>query len=101
MQAFLKKLLIAAIICVIGYFLMAYHYIVIDKSVKMLKKSKLSLKYTFYSTKGKEIKNILSKPELWDDGIGELLVKEGKMSEDDLIKYRLKREAEESEEYYE
>ena len=100
MPAFIKKILTIGIICTICYFLLAYHYIVIDNSLKMLKKSKLTLKYTIYSTEGKEINIILSKPELWNDGIGELLVREGKMSEDDLEKYRMKKEAEEEEEYY-
>ena len=99
MQAFLKKILTIGIICAICYFLLAYHYIVIDNSLKMLKKSKLTLKYTIYSTKGKTVETVLSVPELWEDGIGELMVRERKMSEDDLEKYRMKKEAEE-EEYY-
>ena len=97
MPAFFKKILIIAIICTIGYFIMAYHYIVIDKSIRMLKKSELTLKYTFFSTKGKEIKKILSIPELWEDGIGELLVEEKKISEEDLEKYQIMKEAEEEE----
>ena len=99
MQAFFKKILTLAIICTIGYFILAYHYIIINKSVRFLKKSELTLKYTFFSTKGKEIKNILAIPELWDDGIGELLVKEKVISEDDLEKYQIMKEAEEEEEY--
>ncbi len=98
---FFKKLLTLAIVCTIGYFILGYHYIVIDKSVKMLKKSELTLKYTIYSTKGKEVEKVLSVPELWNDGIGELLVDAKKISAGYLEKYRAKKEAEEEEEYYE
>ena len=97
MQAFFKKIFTIAVICAIGYFILAYHYIIIDNSVRMLKKSELTLKYTFFSTKGKEINKILSIPELWDDEIGDLLVEEDKLTEEDLEKYRIKMEAEEEE----
>ena len=85
---FLKKITIIAIICAILYTLLGYHFIIIDNSVKMLKKSTLTLKYTIYSTKGKSVEKILSVPELWDDNIGELLVKEGKMSGERLQMYK-------------
>ncbi len=98
MPAFLKKILTIGIICAIGYMILAYHYIVIDNSVKMLKKSELTLKYTIFSTKGKPAEKVLGVPELWNDGIGDLLVKAGKISEERLEKIRMKKEAEEEEE---
>ena len=99
MQAFFKKVLIIAIICAIGYFTLSYHYIIINKSVRMLKKSERTLKYTIFNTKGKEINSILSIPELWNDGIGELLVEEKLLSKDNLEKYQIMKEAEEEEDY--
>ena len=101
MQAFFKKILTIGIICAVLYFLMGYHYIIIDdwSSPKMLKKSKYTLKYTFFNAKGKTPKKVMSVPELWEDGIGELLLKEGKISEGELESFRIKLEAEE-EEYY-
>ncbi|NLD35967.1 MAG: hypothetical protein GX654_03775 [Desulfatiglans sp.] len=98
-MAFLKKLLTLGIICLIGYLFLGYHYIVIDKSIKMLKKSELTLKYTFFSTKGKPIEKALEVPELWDDGIGELLVKMGKLTEEELEAYAAKKAAQEEEGY--
>jgi len=98
---FFKKILTLAIICAIGYVILGYHYIIIDKSVKILKKSELTLKYTIYSTKGKPIEKVLSIPVLWDDGIGELMVKAGKISEEKLEMYRERKEAEEAgDDYY-
>ncbi len=96
-MAFLKRILTLGIICLIGYLMLGYHYIVIDKSVKMLKKSELTLKYTFFSTKGKPVEKALEVPELWDDGIGELLVKAGKLKEEELEAYAAKKAAEEEE----
>ena len=91
---FAKKLIVIAIICGIFYAFLGFHYIVVDKSVKILKKSTLTLKYTFYSTKGKSVQKILSIPELWEDGIGDLLVSAGKISEDALQMYKDKLEEE-------
>jgi len=100
MGAFFKKLFFIGIICAIFYFLMAYHYIVIDKSVKMLKKSNLTLKYTFFSVEGKKPEKVMSIPELWEDRIGELLLEEGIIDEEELENFRIKTESEEEEEYY-
>jgi hypothetical protein len=91
---FVRKILIFAIIGAAFYFLLAYHYIVIDNGIKMLKKSELTLKYTVFSTKGKTVESILSVPELWNDGIGELLLREGKISEERLEMYKDKLEQE-------
>jgi hypothetical protein len=91
---FAKKILIFAIIVAAFYFLLGYHYIVIDRSVKMLKKSEFTLEYTVFSTKGKTMESVLSVPELWNDGIGELLLKEGKISEEQLEMYKDKLEYE-------
>ena len=91
---FFKKLIIFAIIAGIFYGLMSYHFIFFGKSVKLLKKSVLTLENTVYSTRGKSIEKILSEEMLWDSGIGELLVKEGMMSEEALDMYKQKLEEE-------
>lgn len=89
---FLKKILIIGIIAAALYALLGYHYIVIGKSVKILKKSELTLKYTVFSTKAKSTEAILSVPELWKDGIGDLLLKEGEITEEELEAYKYKLE---------
>lgn len=94
-MAFLKKIIIIAIIVAVFYFLLGYHYIIIDNSVKMLKKSTFTLEYTIFNTKGKEVGKIVTIPQLWNDGIGELLLEEGKISEEKLELYRMKMEGEE------
>jgi hypothetical protein len=92
---FLKKIIIIAVIGGALYLLLGYHYIVIDKSVKMLKKSELTLKYTFISTKSRNLDSIITIQELWDDGIGDLLLEEGMITEEELAKYEKKMENEE------
>jgi hypothetical protein len=94
-----KKIITYAVIAGALYFLLGYHYIVINKSVKMLKKSELTLKYTFFSTKGRTMESILSVKELRDDGIGNLLVEEGQISEEELATYQRKMEGGDEESY--
>ena len=83
-----KRIVIFGILGAIFYFLLGYHYIIIDNSVKILKKSNFTLKYTVFSTKGKTIESVLSVRDLWNDGIGDLLLKEGKISAERLEMYR-------------
>jgi len=92
---FLKKIVIIAILAGILYALLGYHYIYLGgKSIKMLKKSEYTLKYTFFSTMKKSTEAMLSIPELWNDGIGELLLEEDVITKEEYEKYKLKMEGE-------
>jgi hypothetical protein len=81
---FHKKIIILAIVGAIVYFFLSYHVIFIENTVKLLKKSSLTLNYTLFSAKGKTNESILSIDELREDGIGDLLVDEGRLSEEEL-----------------
>lgn len=94
---FLKKILIFAVIGTAIYFLMSYHYIFIGKQVRLLKKSEFTLKYTFFSVKGRTTESIMVIKDLYNDGIGQLLVDEGKMTEDELSEFKAKLNAENEE----
>ena len=83
-MVFFKKLLFWAIIGGIIYFFLSYHIIYIDKSLRLLKKSELSLEYTFYSADLKTDKTVLSIDALREDGIGDLLVEMGRLSEEEM-----------------
>ena len=83
-MVFLKKLLFWAIIGGIIYFFLSYHIIYINKNVKLLKKSELTLEYTFYSAELKTDKTVLSIDALREDGIGDLLVEMGRLSEEEM-----------------
>jgi hypothetical protein len=93
----LKKILVFAAIAAVAYFLMSYHCIFIGNQVKLLKKSEFTLKYTFYSVKGRSNASIMAVDDLYKDGIGQLLVDAGKMSEAELNEY-ISRTDQESEE---
>lgn len=92
-----KKLTIWIILGAVLYFLLSYHFIFIDKTVKLLKKSSLTLNYTIFSIKKKSNKSILSIDVLREDGIGDLLVEMGRMSEEEME--MLVAEIEEEEQY--
>lgn len=96
----LKKYLIWALAAGAFYFILSHHFIIVGRSVKLLKKAKLSLNYTIFSTKGMSNKAILSIPELREVGIGQLLLKSGKISEDELDKFMVQLREKEEEEGY-
>lgn len=83
-MVFFKKLLLWAIIGGILYFLLSYHIIYIDKGLKLLKKSELTLEYTFYSANLKTNETILAVEPLREDGIGDLLIETGRINEEQM-----------------
>jgi len=98
MRKQLKKYLLWAIAAGAFYFILSTHFIVIGQSVKMLKKTKLSLNYTMFSTKNLNNKAILSIPELREVGIGDLLLKAGRITEEELEAFMIQLRAKEEEE---
>jgi hypothetical protein len=81
MKQRLKQYLIWAIFLALGYFILSHHFIYVDKSVKLLKKSELTLTYTFFSLENKRPEKILAIDALRWDGIGDILVEEGIVTE--------------------
>ena len=84
MQKGLKKLLIWAVIIACGYFILSHHFIFIGSDLRVLKKSHLTLEHTIFSTQGKSIESIMNVDDLRKDGIGDLLVETGKITQDQL-----------------
>ena len=80
------------------YVLLSYHFIFVGKTPKILKKSKLTLNYTFYSIAGKTNQKIISIKELREDGIADLLVEIGRLSPEQrqmfLDQYQVQTESE-------
>ena len=85
-----KKLIVWAILGAVAYFTLSYHFILIGSSIKMLKKSTMTLKYTFFNAKGKTIPTILSVHELREDGIGDIFVDRGMISQEELQRLEAK-----------
>ncbi len=84
MQKGLRKLVIWAVILACGYFVLSHHFIFIGSDLQLLKKSRLTLEYTIFSTQGKSLESIMNVDELRRDGIGRLLVEKGKITQDQL-----------------
>jgi hypothetical protein len=76
--------MIWVIVAAVIYSLLSYHFIFVENTVKLLKKSSITLNYTLFSAKGKTNESILSIDELREDGIGELLVEVGRLTEEEL-----------------
>ena len=84
-----QYLLIAAGIAAV-YFFLSNHIIFdpnaddwLDLDVYLLKKESLHLHYTFYSLSNKRPETIMKVDRLRENGIGELLVEIGMLSEDE------------------
>ena len=85
-MVFVKRYIWWVILAAVFYFILNYHFIIIGRGVKLLKKSKMTMEYTFYSTKGKRIETIIAVDELREDGIGDLLVDMGWITDEELEK---------------
>ena len=86
MKQVLKRYLFWAVLGAILYGMLSYHFIIIGRSVKPLKKTELTLNYTFYSTNAKRNATMMEIDELRDAGIGDLLMEAGRMSEGEYNK---------------
>jgi hypothetical protein len=67
-----------------GFLILGHHFIFIGSDLRVLKKSNLTLEYTIFSTQGKTIESIMNVDDLRKDGIGDLLVETGKITQDQL-----------------
>ena len=80
---FWKKVILWGSLAAVLYIALSYHFIFFRwHDVRVLKKSELTLNYTFFSAQGKSNKVILAIEPLRRDGIADLLVKAGKMNEE-------------------
>ena len=87
-MVFLKRVFWWSVFLGIFYLLCGYHYIIIGKNVKMLKKGELTLVNTFVNSNGKRPELLFQEPDLWKDGIGELLVETGEVTKEKLEAYK-------------
>ena len=80
---FWKKIILLGGLAAALYIALSYHFIFFGwTNIKTLKKSELTLNYTFFSAQGKTNRVILAVEPLRNDGIADLLVEMGRMSEE-------------------
>jgi hypothetical protein len=66
-----------------GYFFLSYHIIFFGKTIKLLNKKRPTSDYTFIWTGNKSAETILRIDTLREAGIGDILVKMGKLDGDE------------------
>jgi hypothetical protein len=76
------------------YFVLDHHFIMDGKDFYLLKKSELTLSYTFYNIKDRKIESIMEIDDLRNDGIGDLLVEIGLITEENKNNLEAKFDAE-------
>jgi len=70
----MKKILLALIIAgAAGYGVLSYHFILFDKSFKILQKSKVQYLNTFIDARGTKKLELALKPDLISAGINDVL----------------------------
>jgi hypothetical protein len=77
-----RKSLVFIALGALIYAALTHHLIIIDGRVKVLPKSKWSLDYTIYSTNGQTPRAMLAIEDLRRDGIADLLVEAGDLTEE-------------------
>jgi hypothetical protein len=79
-----KKVILLILAGALLYFFLSNHIIFIEgdpRNIRLLKKTSLSLEYTFFDTRNRTNKSMLSIDTLREAGIGKILIEEGLMSE--------------------
>jgi hypothetical protein len=79
-----KKFILLVLAGAVLYFFLSYHIIIIEgdpRNVRLLKKSSLTLQYSFFGTRNRTNKSMMSIDILREDGLGEILIEEGLMTE--------------------
>jgi hypothetical protein len=87
MNARIRKYIFSGILLFAGYFLASQHIVIKNKEFKFLKKSELTYEYTFYNVTDRDPEDIIKIDMLREDGIGNVLVDFGLLSEEE--KYKL------------
>jgi len=84
-----------AILLGIGYFFSTYHIIIMNRNFYTLKKPYLTFEYTFYNITNREPEDVMRVDMLREDGVGDLLVELGLLTEMQAARLEAKYEYEE------
>jgi hypothetical protein len=90
----IRNYILIVIIAYGVYFVLDHHFIIDGKNFYLLKKSEITLSYTFYNIQDRKIESIMKIDALRNDGIGDLLVELGMVTEEKKNKLEAKFDAE-------
>jgi hypothetical protein len=86
----IKRYILILLLAYGVYFVLDHHFLFEGSKFYLLKKSELSLKYTFFNMTDRRVESVMKIDELRNDGVGDLLVELGKITEEEKIMFEKK-----------
>ena len=86
----IKKYILIGLLAYGAYFVLDHHFLFEGKKFYLLKKSEPSLEYTFFNMTDRRTESIMKIDALRQDGVGDLLVELGKITEEEKIIFERK-----------